>query len=191
MCPPHAIETERLVLRAPSESDLLPIAQKINNPRITRNLARAPWPYKLENARGFLDHVRSLRNGETVFAMVERRLGLLGLIGYEFMGKSVGAELGYWLAEEYWSRGFATEAARAVLDHAFNVSRHAIIHSRCRLDNPGSRRVLEKSGFRFTGIGPCYVACLGTWAVCQTYELTMKEWRLMRGWRPDVPERAP
>jgi len=58
------------------------------------------------------------------------------------------AELGYWLTPSAWGRGYATEAARAVVD----MARHALpvrrIEARHHLDNLPSRRVLEKLGFR-------------------------------------------
>lgn len=185
------LHTKHLMLRPPEEGDLLPIAKRVNNPRIVRNLGRAPWPYTLDDARRFFEYVRTLRKGEAVFVMVEASQGPLGLIGYETMGHTVGVELGYWLAENFWSRGLVTEAADVVLDHAFEVSRHSIVHARCRLDNAASGRVLRKLGFRFTGIGPCLVASLATWVRCQVFELTAKEWARMRSNKPNAARPAP
>ena len=171
------LKTERLLLRPLGEADLPVIARRVNDPRIARNLARVPWPYTLDHARTFYDHVRSLGEGEAVFAiLVEASDGPIGVVGYERLGPADGAELGYWLTGGAWNRGYATEAARAVVDHAFAVGGHDMLVSRCILRNHGSRRVLEKCGFRFTGLGRCPVASTGCAPVSQNYELLRREW---------------
>ena len=62
-------------------------------------------------------------------------------------------EIGYWLGVPYWGRGYATEAARAVIDHAFGDLDHEALQAGARVSNPASRRVLEKCGFQWTGVG--------------------------------------
>ena len=89
------LKTERLLLRPLVEADLPVIARHVNDPRIARNLARVPWPYTLDHARTFYDHVRSLGEDEAVFAiLVEAGDGPIGVVGYERLGPADGAELG-------------------------------------------------------------------------------------------------
>lgn len=56
--------------------------------------------------------------------------------------------LGYEFGKAYWGQGFAYEAARAVLDHAFNELELERVVAFARKDNVCSTRVLEKLGFR-------------------------------------------
>ena len=62
-------------------------------------------------------------------------------------------EIGYWLGVPFWGNGYATEAARALIDHAFGDLGYAVLTAGARVSNPASRRVLEKCGFQWTGIG--------------------------------------
>jgi RimJ/RimL family protein N-acetyltransferase len=61
-----------------------------------------------------------------------------------------GVELGYWIARPYWGRGYATEAARAVLEIA-RLLGHGRVLAGHFVDNPASGRVLRKAGFRPLG----------------------------------------
>jgi RimJ/RimL family protein N-acetyltransferase len=177
----ETLRTERLLLRPIRETDLPAIARRVNDPRIARNLSRVPWPYTPDHALAFYGHVRRLERGEAVFAIVaDDRDGPIGLAGYERLSSLPGAEIGYWLTAGAWSRGYATEAARAVVDHAFEVAGHDLLRSRCIIRNHASRRVLEKCGFRFTGIGRCHVASLGCAPPSQDYELLRREWQRQR-----------
>ena len=174
----ETLKTERLLLRPLREADLPVVARRVNDPRISRNLARVPWPYTLDHARTFYDHAQNLGKGEAVFGILaDGTDGPIGVVGYERLGPAGGAELGYWLTGAAWNRGYATEAARAVVDHAFTVGAHDLLVSRCILRNHGSRRVLEKCGFRFTGLGNCHVASTGCAPVSQNYELLRREWQ--------------
>ena len=76
----------------------------------------------------------------------ERLIGAMTLEGFDGIPK-----LGYWLAEPYWGKGFATEAAAAVLSHAFNTRDVERVASGVFTDNLGSLNVQKKLGFKFTG----------------------------------------
>ena len=77
-------------------------------------------------------------------------------MGYFIHGESnipIGeedAEIGYWIAKPYWNRGIATEALRAMIDYCFNVKGFLTLWSDFFIDNPASRRVMEKCGFKDT-----------------------------------------
>jgi RimJ/RimL family protein N-acetyltransferase len=77
---------------------------------------------------------------------------LLGCCG---IGKLDGEhpEIGYWLGVPFWGKGYATEAARALIDHAFGELGYDVLVSGARVSNPASRRVLQKCGFEWTGVG--------------------------------------
>ncbi|TIS45942.1 MAG: GNAT family N-acetyltransferase, partial [Mesorhizobium sp.] len=64
-----------------------------------------------------------------------------------------GLELGYWIGEPYWKRGYATEAAHALVDLAFQKTSIQVLHASTRVINPASRRVIHKCGFQYAGQG--------------------------------------
>jgi RimJ/RimL family protein N-acetyltransferase len=173
------ILTRRLILRPLRESDLVPLASEINNPRIANNLSRVPWPYRLDDARAFYDQTRNSQAQTAVFALALRPRDepLIGLSGYETHGEET--ELGYWLAEERWGQGIMREAASAVVDHAFAISRLERLQSCCFLGNEVSRRLLLNLGFRPTFTGRTHVPLRGRMILVQNFELGAKEWRLL------------
>lgn len=140
--------TKRLVLRPGWAEDAPALAAAIGHESVVRNLARAPWPYLLEDAEGFLALPRAAEQPRFVICERSGAHRLIG--GVELMPGGEAWELGYWLTPDAWGRGYATEAGRAVLD----IARHALglrqVAARHYCDNPASGRVLAKLGFRET-----------------------------------------
>jgi RimJ/RimL family protein N-acetyltransferase len=139
--------TKRLTLRPgwPEEAEALRDA--IAHEAVVMRLARAPWPYALEHAADFLSRDRGAEEATfLIFAHDDPAPCLVGGIGLEHAGAGK-ATLGYWLTPSAWGRGYAGEAAAMMLEiarHAFGIARVEATH---HLDNPASRRVLEKLGF--------------------------------------------
>jgi RimJ/RimL family protein N-acetyltransferase len=136
-----------------------------------------PWPYDLDDARACLDHAGRLDDREAVFAISMPDAGPIGVIGIELKGRGQIAELGYWLGEPWWNRGYASEAAEAVIAHAFQALGHDRMVARCVLGNEASRRLLIGAGFRPTGIDSCRSLSTGSSHVSQCFELTAREWQ--------------
>src|ERR1700730_16566277 len=110
------LETERLALRAPRLEDAKAVAQIANDRRIAENTARIPHPYTLVDAENFIASVNR-SDGEIAF-LITREKVVLGAVGIR-MSEREAPELGYWLGVACWGHGYATEAVRAVIDHAF------------------------------------------------------------------------
>lgn len=141
--------TERLLLRPSWPEDANELHRAIADEGIVRNLARAPWPYTVEDAARFAteDHDPLYPN----FLLMLRTKGAPRLIGACGIGSFHGqAELGYWIARPYWGLGFATEASRAVMNIARTIGHEKLIASHFT-DNPASGKVLRKLGFQHTG----------------------------------------
>jgi len=143
--------TARLLLRPGWAEDARALAAAIGDERIVRNLATAPWPYRLSDAEAFLAKPRdpSLPS----FVMVERTDGTPRLVGSCGIGRqpSGSCELGYWVARDAWGRGLATEAVAALIEIA-RALKLPQVQASYYLDNPASGRVLDKVGFRPIGI---------------------------------------
>lgn len=129
------------------------IVQHANNRNIWINLRdRFPHPYTVADAKSWLGSVIG-RVPETNFAIASVDNEAVGGIGF-ILQQDVGyrsAEIGYWLGEDYWGRGVATEAVRAITDHAFTHHDICRIYAHVFEWNTASARVLEKAGYVFEG----------------------------------------
>ena len=153
---PDTITTQRLFLRAPNMADAPALHQLANNKTIHRFLARLPHPYTRAHAVDFITSIARTRD-EHAYAIITREDDFVGVIGWH-MNREQGLELGYWLGEPYWGKGYATEAAIALVQAAKDAG-HKKLFANAITENTGSIRVLEKAGFVQTtsGIGDCGV----------------------------------
>ena len=144
------IRSARLFLRPAWPEDWAELHGAIDDEGVVRNLARAPWPYRAEDARAFVcreidphypDFLVTLPGADGA--------RIIGCAGIAPAG-SGGVELGYWIARAQWGKGYATEAGQAVLSVARALG-HDRIEASHFLDNPASGRVLRKLGFTPTG----------------------------------------
>ncbi len=141
------ITTERLVLRQMVSADAGWIAREIANPNVQRWLTSPPHPYRLQDAQTFISE---LATGPG-FRAIEHAGEPLGVISIEAADRFSPdrpslPELGYWLRESAWGRGYATEAARALLLWHDRTS-GGDIYSGYISGNEASASVLGKLGF--------------------------------------------
>jgi RimJ/RimL family protein N-acetyltransferase len=150
--------TPRLLLRPGFAEDAPALAAAIADEGIVRNLATAPWPYRMRDAEAFLASPRDpVLPSLLIF---ERTGGAPQLVGSCGLGRrpSGAVELGYWIATPFWGRGFATEACIALVDIARTLGLASLEGSHF-VDNPASGRVLEKLGFEPLGIIAPRLSC--------------------------------
>jgi RimJ/RimL family protein N-acetyltransferase len=144
------IRSERLFLRPGWPEDWEELLSRIGDEGVVLNLAKVPWPYTAEDARWFSAQPQNPRLPH-FFVTLPTSLApaqIIGCIGLDEQDGQV--ELGYWFAREFWGRGFATEAARAVIGLTRTLGHHRLVAGHFA-DNPASGRVLRKAGFRPTG----------------------------------------
>lgn len=150
--------TPRLLLRPGFPEDAPALAAAIADQAIVRNLATAPWPFRMRDAEAFL---ASPRDPVLPSLLVFERTGdAPQLVGSCGLGRrpSGAVEMGYWVARAHWGRGFATEACAALIDMAQALSLPQLEGSHF-IDNPASARVLEKLGFEPTGLVAPRMSC--------------------------------
>jgi len=146
-----SLGTPRLTLRAPDGGDADRIAALANDIDIARMTTSMPHPYSRADAEAFLARAQSVDpDREVALAIDDGRDGLIGVVGL-FPHGPLGPEIGYWLGRDYWGRGYATEAASAILLWAGKDWGRRVVMSGHFADNPASGRVLEKAGFLYTG----------------------------------------
>jgi RimJ/RimL family protein N-acetyltransferase/predicted nucleotidyltransferase len=148
---PSTIETFRLLLRPMRADDFNALFEIFTDPQVMASFDSEPFtPAQMQQwLQRNLDHQTRFDYG--LFSVIEKASGrLIGDCGLEQMeveGQTV-AELGYDLRSDVWNRGFATEAASAVRDYAFQVLRLPRLLSLIRVGNAASQRVAEKIGMQ-------------------------------------------
>ena len=155
------LKTKRLILRewrAGDESDLV---EGLNNIKVAKWLAMAPYPYTRRDARYWIDHCTGIakagrRKGrdEYNFAICTKSDGkaIGGMSLDKINATNKTCNLGYWLNERYHRMGYGTEAMDAVLGFAFRKLKFRRIESAFFKGNPSSFKLQEKFGFRIEGI---------------------------------------
>ncbi len=149
-----ALETERLILR-PFTLDDAPRVQKLaGDMAVASTTLLIPHPYKDGLAEEWIGaHQEKFEKGtETVFAITLKSKALLvGAMGLHMNPRHENAELGYWIGKPYWNKGYATEAAQAVLDYAFTALNLHRVHASHFTRNPASGRVMQKISMKHEG----------------------------------------
>jgi RimJ/RimL family protein N-acetyltransferase len=173
------LETKRLCLRAPRLGDAKTVATLANDRRIAENTARIPHPYKMSDAEGFITGANKA-GGEAVFLITLRDETIVGACGVVLQEET--PELGYWLGLPFWGKGYATEALHAVIDYAFTDLEHEALQAGARVTNPASRRVLEKCGFQWTGVGLYRISSIKSSAPIDRFRLERGIWSALKGW---------
>jgi [ribosomal protein S5]-alanine N-acetyltransferase len=146
------LETRRLLLRPLIDDDAYAITMGLNNLNVSRNLARVPYPYALEDAQAFIPLQRSFDPRSVVCAIAFRAAPdeLIGMISYEYGISKDDAVLGYWLSESCWKMRLMSEAAAALVNYAFTQGGVETLTSAFHTDNPNSGRILQRLGFSQT-----------------------------------------
>ncbi len=173
------LETKRLAMRAPRLGDVKTVAALANDRRIAENTARIPHPYKTSDAEGFITGANR-PGGDTVYMITLRGGPIVGACG--IVRQEPTPELGIWLGVPHWGKGYATEALHAVIDYAFTDLGHEALQAGARVTNPASRRVLEKCGFQWTGVGLYRINAIKSSAPIDRFRLERGIWSAIKGW---------
>lgn len=149
------METQRILLRPWREEDAEALYKYASDPEVG---PRAGWnPHK--SVEESLEIIRTLFASDHMWAIELKETGEpIGCIGYFIHGESnieIGendAETGYWIARPYWNKGICSEALNLLIDHCFRIKGYQSLWCDFFPDNPASGRVMEKCGFRDTGM---------------------------------------
>lgn len=135
--------------------DIESVAHYANNEKIACKLRDAfPHPYTLENAKAYVESCVNNSEARQLCRAIAVNGSAVGSIGI-FLGGDVyqkSAELGYWLAEEYWGKGIMSKAVKQICAEAFEKYDIVRIYAEPFAHNAGSRKVLENAGFTLEGI---------------------------------------
>jgi [ribosomal protein S5]-alanine N-acetyltransferase len=150
---------EGVVLRPWSIKDADRLAVIANNKNIADNLRDGlPHPYLLTDAQNWLNSIIPINDPPRFFAIIsdDKLAGSIGIVKKEDIYRK-NVEIGYFLAEEFWGKGIATIAIKAVTAYAISKFDIVRVYAEPFADNTGSRKALEKSGFICEAIFKNYV----------------------------------
>jgi len=130
------------------------LAKALNNKKILDNLRDGiPYPYTVSDAEDFITAMLAADENSTFAWAITVDGAAVGSIG-AFRKDNVHrltAEMGYYVAEEYWGKGVATKAIREVLEYLFKNTDIIRVFAQPYAFNAGSCRALEKNGFTCEG----------------------------------------
>ena len=149
------IRTERLVLRLFQPSDAATVTTLCNNYNIYKNTLYLPYPYRLNDALSWMEHHYDnfMKDHSYEFAVTDKETGeVFGAIALSNNKLFNQGEIAYWIGEPYWGNGYATEAARSILQFAFEEKKLHKVFARYFSTNPASGKITEKIGMEKEGV---------------------------------------
>ncbi|WP_152360175.1 GNAT family N-acetyltransferase [Microlunatus speluncae] len=178
-----ALDTERLRLRPLTTDDLDPVHGYLSRPDVCRFLLHEPRSREqvAESLARAVARTALAADGDGVRLAVIRRdddqfLGEVVLMVESAAG--AGAEIGWVFHPDHAGRGYATEAARTLLDFAFEaLNAHRVI-ARLHPDNEASIRLCRRLGLRQEAhhVGNCWIPDRGVWEDTGVFAILRREW---------------
>lgn len=178
------LETERLILRDYKKSDEQDLIKNINNLKVSKWLLVVPYPYKKKDAVWWIN--KCLKNQKekkrVSYNLVievkdnQKGIGCISLDKIDLFGEK--AEVGYWLGEDYWRKGYGTEALEEILKFAFDKLKLKRVEADVFSENPSSGKLLELFGFKKEGYSRKAVRCKADGKIKDKviYGLLKEEW---------------
>lgn len=186
---PFRIATDRLVIRPIARTDVTELTRYRNIPEIAR-FQDWPLPYTRDLAHELLDGLEDT-NGPTTDLWVQLAIAridddeLVGDLAVWLDTQGALAMIGYTLAPEHQGKGYASEAAGALVDWLVAKGVHRIAAT-LDPENLASARVLERLGFRYTGTARSAAFVRGAWEDDARFEILAPE---RKAWRSAKPVR--
>jgi ribosomal-protein-alanine N-acetyltransferase len=166
------LQTERLTLRPYELSDIPALMPLISAREVAATTPRIPHPYAESDAREFIAATQEdlASSNELRLGIVVRESNVLcGGGGLRIEPDHRRAELGYWIGVPHWGKGYATEAASAMMNYGFeSLGLHRIFASHST-NNPASGRVLRKIGMRQEGCQRAHILKWGEFLDLEIY----------------------
>jgi ribosomal-protein-alanine N-acetyltransferase len=182
------LETPRLILRYATIRDSKNIAEQINNLNVSRYLLVVPFPYKKKDAEDYIKHCEEKRKqkpqtGYSFSIELKSEKKIIGGISLEDIDYYQGtADIGYWLGENYWRKGYGTESCKAILDFGFYNLKLRKIRIPAFAKNAASNTLAKKLGGVLEGTlrQHCRAKSTGKLHDENIYGIMKKEWEETR-----------
>ena len=178
------LETRRLWLRWPRRADAQATVRFAGEKAVAEMTARIPHPLTIGDVESFVLRARrdNAEGTGLTLSITRKGNGAIGAVGIEPGPEDGVPHLGYWVGSPHWGEGYATEAARALIDAFFAYTEARELTSAARVVNPASRRVLEKCGFAFVGAGMMAFPARGGVFPVDRFRLDRRMWSSLKSW---------
>lgn len=173
------LNSPRLTLRPFAPTDAATVQALAGERTIADTTLNIPHPYEDGMAEDWIaSHEEQFRDGSNViFAIADKEYNqLLGAVSLRIATALRKAELGYWVGVPYWNRGYATEAAGALLAYGFDELDLNRIAAQHLSRNPASGRVMQKLGMRHEGTLRQATMKWGEFEDLELYSILRSEW---------------
>lgn len=171
------LTTARLLLRALTQIDAPQIQQLAGDEAISATALNVPYPFEDGMAEAWIaTHHPDYVAGKAVnWAIVLQQTQIvIGAIGLSINAANAHAELGYWIGKPYWGKGYASEAAQAIINFGFQTLMLHRIYATCLKHNCASARVLQKLGMTHEGSQKQHIYHRGQFVDLELYGLVQK-----------------
>jgi ribosomal-protein-alanine N-acetyltransferase len=154
---PPTLTTDRLVLRAVTPDDAASVFRHASNPNVARYTA---WDAhtSIQQSASFVNEYAPSQYLQAIpepvaITLRENPAEVIGVTGCNWASRThCSMELGFWVGELFWGRGYAAEAARAMVNYVFSSFTVERVQAHCVSENTASGRALEKAGLKFEGV---------------------------------------
>lgn len=173
------LHTGRLVLRGFTPADAPRVQALAGAREIASTTLTLPHPYEDGMAEAWIGGHAAAWEARThlALAVTTESDGVVGVVSLGLVPAHAHGEVGYWIGVPYWNRGFATEAAGAVLAYGFGeLGLHRVL-GRSFARNPASGRVLRKLGMRHEGTMREHLRRWDRYEDVECYAILEDEWR--------------
>lgn len=150
---PEQILTQRLILRKPRKGDGLLVYERYAQDAEVRRFLLFPPPEGVQDSEAFITRcLKVWAEGRAFPYAIESKADgrFLGMV--EIRMDAFKADIGYVLAREEWGQGYASEAAKAIVDWALSQKEIYRVWAFCDVENLASAHVMEKAGMQREGI---------------------------------------
>lgn len=171
------LTTRRLFLRPMTSADIPALTRLLSDPRIARNTSGIRYPYAAIEGWRFLRVAPAAGGGAHFIATArDNPRRIVGGCGLTWRPGET-PEIGYWIASAERRRGFAGEAARALITRAFTQSPTQTVAAWTRIDNAASQRVLLRAGFSRVGRGYVFSRQFARYLPAIRFAIVRAQWQ--------------
>ena len=146
------IQTERLILKKIDKKDLNNLVNSLNNWNVVKWLVNVPYPYTLNDAENWLEK----SSKEELALNIYFKSYLIGGVTIDKRTSNETFVLGYWLNEECWGKGYATEACNSLISYFFSNNSEDKLYASHMAQNIKSKKILLKLGFNEVSKGKVF-----------------------------------
>lgn len=172
--------TERLTLRPLTLTDAATVQKLAGEKTVASTTLSIPHPYPYEAAESFIKatHDKYEKNFGASFALTLNETNeLIGCMGLHIVQDYNRAELAYWTGQPYWQQGYATEAAKRILEYGFDELELNRIYAAAMTKNPASSAVMKKIGMKYEGTLKEHIRKWGEYEDLAYYGITRTEYK--------------